>query len=74
MSLVRCISLLLLISIQLSALAQAAKVNSIRLWRAPDHTRVVLDLDAPVQHSLSLLSQPTRLVIDIPQARVGSRS
>jgi N-acetylmuramoyl-L-alanine amidase len=61
-------SFLLLFNLQLFVVAEAANVNGIRLWRAPDHTRVVLDLDAPVQHSVSLLSQPARLVIDITGA------
>jgi len=62
------ISFLLLLGFQLGFYAEAANINGIRLWRAPDHTRVVLDLDAPVQHSLSLLNQPAQLVIDIPNA------
>lgn len=61
---------LLLLSFQLACLAEAANINSVRLWRAPDHTRLVLDLDAPVQHSLSLLNQPAQLVIEIPGANL----
>ena len=61
---------LVLFSFQLACLAEAANINGVRLWRAPDHTRLVLDLDAPVQHSLSLLNQPAQLVIDIPGANL----
>lgn len=63
-------SLFFLLGLQLAVIAEAANVNGVRLWRAPDHTRVVLDLDAPVQHSLSLLNQPTRLLIDLPNTRL----
>jgi N-acetylmuramoyl-L-alanine amidase len=63
------VSLVLLLGLQLGVIAEAANINGVRLWRAPDHTRVVLDLDAPVQHSLSLLNQPARLVIDLSNAK-----
>jgi N-acetylmuramoyl-L-alanine amidase len=46
----------------------ASTIEDVRLWRAPDHTRVVLDLSAPAQHSLLTLSNPDRIVIDIEQA------
>src|SRR5687768_9416003 len=42
--------------------AQSATVNGVRVWRAPDHTRIVLDLDAPVQHSLTLSGNPDRII------------
>lgn len=41
-----------------------------RLWRAPDHTRVVLDLSEPVNHALLELDNPRRLVVDISDARL----
>lgn len=49
----------------LSGLAQAVTVNGVRMWPAPDHTRVVFDLNSPVEHSLFTLSAPDRLVIDL---------
>ena len=33
-------------------LAGAVAVDSVRLWRAPDHTRLVFDLSAPVEHEI----------------------
>lgn len=39
-----------------------------RLWRAPDHTRLVLDLSAPVEHQLLVLDNPRRVVIDVSDA------
>lgn len=50
----------------LAPLAQAANVDGVRVWRAPDHTRIVLDLDAPVQHSLTLAANPDRVIVDVP--------
>ena len=43
----------------------AAEVDSLRLWRAPDNTRLVLDLSGPVEHKVFTLDNPSRLVIDI---------
>jgi len=53
--------------------AQAATVNEVRLWPAPDHTRVVFDLSRPAEHSLFLLDNPSRLVVDIKGAKLGRR-
>lgn len=43
----------------------AADVESVRLWRAPDKTRLVFDLSSAVDHQLITLDNPDRLVIDI---------
>ena len=44
---------------------QAAEVVDLRMWRAPDHTRLVLDLSDSVEYSSFLLEDPHRLVVDI---------
>jgi len=46
--------------------ANADSVNGVRVWRAPDHTRVVFDLSHAAEHKIFQLSNPSRLVIDIP--------
>lgn len=43
----------------------ARTVQGVRLWRAPDHTRLVFDLSAGTEHSLFTLDNPHRLVVDI---------
>lgn len=48
----------------------AAEVQDVRVWRAPDYTRVVFDLDQQVQYSLFALEDPHRIVIDISDATV----
>jgi N-acetylmuramoyl-L-alanine amidase len=48
----------------------AAAVHDVRLWRAPDSTRLVFDLDAPVDHKVVTLAKPHRLVIDIASAQL----
>ena len=48
------------------------QVKSVRLWRAPDNTRLVFDLSGTVQHSVFTLSAPDRLVIDINGATLAA--
>ena len=43
----------------------ATEVEGTRLWRAPDHTRLVLDLSAAVDYQTFVLIKPSRFVIDI---------
>ncbi len=61
---------LLLTALAVEAVA-ATQVRSVRLWRAPDNTRLVFDLSGPVQHSVFTLTAPNRLVIDINGATLG---
>ncbi len=53
----------------LASLAQAADVNSVRIWPAPDNTRVVFDVTGPLEHNIFRMSNPDRVVIDIKQSR-----
>lgn len=62
---------LLLTAVTVDALA-VTQVKSMRLWRAPDNTRLVFDLSGPVQHSVFTLTAPDRLVIDINGATLGA--
>jgi N-acetylmuramoyl-L-alanine amidase len=50
--------------------AWAVDVHDVRLWRAPDHTRIVFDLSGPAQHSLIVLSNPDRVVLDIQDTQL----
>ncbi len=58
------IALLALLALPL----QAAEIRDLRLWRAPDHTRVVFDLSGPVEHRIFALANPHRVVVDIDGA------
>ena len=55
----------------LASSAQAVEVRAVRLWAGPDSTRVVLDLSGSAQHSLAVLKDPDRVVLDVPGARLG---
>ena len=46
-------------------------MQSVRIWAAPDNTRVVFDVSGPVEHKLELLSNPHRLVVDIDNAIIS---
>lgn len=43
-------------------------VEGVRMWRAPDNTRLVFDLSDSTDHSIFELSNPSRLVIDLEPA------
>ena len=66
----------------LSVRAATVSVENIRTWPAPDPTRVVLDVDRPVEYALFVLRDPDRVVVDlrgarllkgVPKARPGDR-
>lgn len=48
----------------------AAEVKDVRLWRAPDHTRIVFDLSDPADHTLIVLQNPSRIVLDVTNAQL----
>ncbi|WP_207062529.1 N-acetylmuramoyl-L-alanine amidase [Motiliproteus sp. SC1-56] len=48
----------------------AADIEKLRIWPAPDHTRLVFDLSGPANHRLFTLSNPDRIVIDIADSRL----
>lgn len=54
-----------LMLLTLPAAAAIQDVSSVRIHRAPDHTRLVFDLNGPVEHKVDRLSNPERLVIDL---------
>ncbi|MCP5152398.1 MAG: N-acetylmuramoyl-L-alanine amidase [Chromatiales bacterium] len=66
----RVAGLLLLLLAVACAHAQVI-VGGVRTWPAPDHTRVVIDIDGPVEHSVFVLHAPERVVVDLRRARLG---
>ena len=62
-----------LLMLQLAGPAQVfADVKGVRLWHAPQSSRLVFDLDRASDHKIFTLSSPNRLVIDIENARLMS--
>jgi len=66
------IAWVMLLSASLMLQAHAVDVSAIRLWAGPDSTRVVLDLSGSAQHSLQILKNPDRVVLDVAGARLAS--
>src|SRR6202522_4310025 len=66
------IAWIMLLSASFTLQAYAVKVSAIRLWAGPDNTRVVLDLSGSAQHSLQVLKNPDRVVLDVAGARLAS--
>lgn len=56
----------LLMSLPVTAL----EVQNLRLWPAPDNTRVVFDLSAPVRYEVFSIDNPHRVVIDLTATQV----
>ncbi len=63
---------LCIIFMHFSVFAAELEVRDIRLWRAPDHTRVVLDLSGASEHTIFELSNPERVVLDLKDTRLKS--
>lgn len=59
-----------LICLFLTQSLTANEIKNVRIWPAPDKTRIVFDLTQPISHKLILLHQPERVAIDIPKARL----
>lgn len=63
-----------LASLAAAPAAMAAKVENLRLWTAPDHTRLVFDLDSAVKANIFSLDNPRRLVVDLAGSEVANAS
>jgi N-acetylmuramoyl-L-alanine amidase len=50
--------------------AAPVSVQEVRLWAAPEGTRVVLDLSADAKYTLLTLASPDRVVVDLRDARL----
>ncbi|MEH6641345.1 N-acetylmuramoyl-L-alanine amidase [Vreelandella glaciei] len=51
---------------------QASSVESLRLWAAPDHARLVFDLSAATNANVFSLENPARLVIDLDDTQMDT--
>jgi N-acetylmuramoyl-L-alanine amidase len=63
---------LLLLLACLSTVSWAAKVENMRIWPAPDNTRLVFDTSAAVTFEVFTLTSPDRLVIDIDRSLLST--
>jgi len=54
------------------AFAADALVTSTRVWPAPDYTRVTIESQQPVRHTLFSLDNPDRLVLDLEEVALSA--
>jgi len=56
-----------------STLASAALITDVRIWSAPDHTRVVLDLTEPIQYESASQVNPAQLRLEMKETILLTR-
>lgn len=64
-----CLLLFFSLSSGAAGAAESVRLKNIRVWAAPDNTRVVFDITGPVRHNLKILSGPARVVIDLQNTK-----
>jgi N-acetylmuramoyl-L-alanine amidase len=55
----------LVLSLGTAQLARGANMLAVRVWPAPDYSRVTLESDAPIQSTQTFIASPPRLAVDI---------
>lgn len=61
---------IVMLTMAVPALTVAGNVENLRLWAAPDHSRLVFDLTSPTSAKVFTLDNPSRLVIDLDRSRL----
>lgn len=64
---------LLLGSFATSSFAMTS-IQDVRIWTAPDHTRLVFDLSGSVEYDVFRLHKPERIVIDIQSSKMNAKT
>src|ERR1700677_3662093 len=52
--------------------ARAVEVRAVRLWASPEGTQVVIELSGSAKHTLLVLKNPDRVVLDVTGARLSA--
>jgi N-acetylmuramoyl-L-alanine amidase len=52
-------------------LVAQARLESVRYWKADDQVRVVLNVNGPLEHSVFLVDNPDRVVVDLKNVRLA---
>ncbi len=56
---------------QFAASSASVSVKNLRVWNAPDNTRVVLDLSSSIDYRITPFSSPDRIAIDLKNASLS---
>ncbi len=67
----RTLAALILSTVACTCLAGQAAVENVRMWPAPDRTRIVFDVNGPLEHTLFVLNNPARVVVDLRDTKLG---
>jgi N-acetylmuramoyl-L-alanine amidase len=71
--LLRSLLAVLLLSLTGQCLAgETVEFKNVRLWAAPDNTRVVFDVSGPHAYKMFSLQNPERIVVDVPAGRAAN--
>lgn len=64
---------LALLVLMCATVAQAAtSIKEARVWPAPDYTRITLEAGTPIKHSMIMLKNPDRLVVDMENVELNA--
>lgn len=64
---------MLFLFMALNCQAESVRVENVRIWAAPDSTRVVFDVSDTVKYQMSMLDDPFRVVVDIDNAETAKQ-
>ncbi|MDA8364972.1 MAG: N-acetylmuramoyl-L-alanine amidase [Gammaproteobacteria bacterium] len=67
---IRIFFLSIFLALPVSCWAHLVSIDGVRMWPAPDYTRLVFDLSGSVNYRLFTLTDPYRLVLDLHDARL----
>lgn len=62
----------LLILFSFSAFSAPEKIENVRVWAAPDNTRIVFDVTGPVNPQIISLKNPSRTVVDLENVNLDT--
>ena len=65
--------LLCTIFVSTASAGSASQVRDVRLWTAPDHSRLVFDLNKSIKYQVLHLYKPERIVIDMSNTQLKSK-
>ena len=74
LTLLTCLRGLAILLLPLAQAAWCAEVQSVRISSTPAATRVVFDVSKPVQYEVTTLDNPLRIVIDMRDTALGTRT
>ena len=68
----RAIWVTLLLGLYAQVSAAPVQLENVRIWAAPDNTRIVFDVSGPVEHRIEKLQDPQRIVVDIQNTQLNA--